>query len=203
MWTRDSHSRGSQLIGRAESYTVAVAQVQSQIGATTKINMSSLLTFWHRWFDIASLGKAFHPRVLLSGAWLWVHGRTKTAICKLSSELVARLYAPRGVEMALEWTGHVTRGNMSEARRALYVRYEKKLHWSAAFKFPPDWSCISTPIYKFFHPPVVDLATAIHNWWMKKLIKRYLIWDQTFENVDVWTHISFPITVLWSANETD
>ena len=46
-------------------------------------------------------------------------------MCKLSSELAAGLHTPRGVEKALEWTGHVTRGNMSEARRALYVRYEK------------------------------------------------------------------------------
>ena len=30
-----------------------------------------------------------------------------------------------------------------------------------------------------------------------------LIWAQLFANVDVKTHISFPITVIWLTNKTD
>ena len=35
------------------------------------------------------------------------------------------LYAPeKGVQMVHEWTGPVTRGNMCDAHRVLYVHYE-------------------------------------------------------------------------------
>ena len=34
-----------------------------------------------------------------------------------------------GVEMVHEWTGPVTRGNMCEAHRALYVRYIRTHHY--------------------------------------------------------------------------
>ena len=47
------------------------------------------------------------------------------------------------------------------------------------------------------------LATATHNIKRLKIAHIRLICSQVFANLDVWTHISFPITVIWSTNKTD
>ena len=47
-----------------------------------------------------------------------------------SAEMAASaVCSKKGVEMVHEWTGPVTRGNMCEAHRALYVRYIKTHHY--------------------------------------------------------------------------
>ena len=47
------------------------------------------------------------------------------------------------------------------------------------------------------------LATASHNFKWVKITHICLIWDETFANLDVYTLISVPITVIWSANKSD
>ena len=47
-----------------------------------------------------------------------------------SAEMAASaVCSKKGVEMVHEWTGPVTRGNMCEAHRALYVRYIRTHHY--------------------------------------------------------------------------
>ena len=44
------------------------------------------------------------------------------------------------------------------------------------------------------------LVTATHNFKWVKVTPIWLIWDQ--QNTNVEAHISFPITVIYSANKT-
>ena len=53
-----------------------------------------------------------------------------------SAEMAASaVCSKKGVEMVHEWTGPVTRGNMREAHRALYVRYIRTHHYYYYYKF--------------------------------------------------------------------
>ena len=45
------------------------------------------------------------------------------------------------------------------------------------------------------------LATATHNFKRVKITHSCLTWDQTSANFDIWTLISFTITLISSANK--
>ena len=69
-----------------------------------------LSTLGHRCFDVVSLDKAFHSCVLhptqvwMSSLYDWYKIRPLSVTATIQG-----MYAPRGVEMACEWTNHTTR----------------------------------------------------------------------------------------------
>ena len=48
----------------------------------------------------------------------------------------------------------------------------------------------------FTHLKLCRLATEIHNFKRVKIAHICLIWDKAFTNINVWTQISLPITVI-------
>ena len=82
-----------------------------------------------------------------------------------SAEMAASaVCSKKGVEMVHEWTGPVTRGNMCEAHRALYVRYIRTHHYYLLLLVAElsylhslfDWSCYVT-LYILFY-------ASVQNW---------------------------------------
>ena len=86
----------------------------------------------------------------------------------------------KGVEMVHEWTGPVTRGNMCEAHRALYVRYIRTHHYY--YLLLDDLRCYielrnwptqpTTPVwhtseYNFTHPKMIkNVEKSIFEWFL-------------------------------------
>ena len=54
---------------------------------------------------------------------------------------------------------------------------------------------------QFFIHLKLCLANATHNFKWLKITHICLIWAQIFANLDVQTHIFFPIKVIWSTNK--
>ena len=61
---------------------------------------------------------------------------------------------------------------------------------------------LTNNIFLIFTHLKLCLTTPTHSFKCVKIIHICLIWDQTFLNLDVETHISFPISVNWSTNKT-
>ena len=58
-------------------------------------------------------------------------------------------------------------------------------------------------IYLNFHPLEVVFRYRDPQLLVSENVSHFFIWNQTFAIIDVWTHISFPRTVIWSSSKTD
>ena len=133
MWLHpcDDHWEGHGAISRARSFANVPAcravtnpawcSIFREISCFPPLNMGALF----RW---CVLGQG---TLLDSGVNKYLVGLKWQCVRLVpSAEMAASaVSSKKGVEMVHEWTGSVTRGNMCEAHRALYVRYIRTHHY--------------------------------------------------------------------------
>ena len=102
-----------------------------------------------------------------------------------SAEMAASaVCSKKGVEMVHEWTGPVTRGNMCEAQRALYVRYIRTHHYYYFSNSSFNWLKSRTTLWK--------LLNCLLEKWRATEINEWRDWRQCRSNDSMINHTYSP-----------
>ena len=97
--------------------------------------------------------------------------------------------------MIIIYCGHDNLANISLAQVLLFGASMKRRPGAGLSLTPLNWIIlISTHL-------MLCVATAILNFKWLKITHIRIIWDQKFANLDDEALISFPISIIWSANK--